>query len=677
MLRFWTRLFGPVFAKEMVETARRMRYYINRVLLLLVVLMIGYVAWEENVSRRNVLSTKIVSHAAGAVFTATVIIQFGSIFLFIPVFLCGVIAGEREARSLDLLFTTTLKAREIVLGKLMSRLVLAFQLILVPLPVISLISLFGGIDPGKAMGSVVAMLFAAIYAGAHSIYFSTKSKSPLGAMIRSYWWMALWILALPSLTIGLFAASSSNPNGNPFRMAMALVGCVNPASPLFCSIFPELSDMLSAMLSSVAIQIGPLRLDPGRWYFPLLLVIPFCWSCLLIWLAVRDVRQEPQPLFQVPHWMNPVFLAKTTGKACYRGAVACFFGNANWLDEKVSTQVANPLIVRSMFARVYDREGHLGNVQFWGWWIAAAFLTMLGLEHVNNLRDDETAMVFLTLTWVATTLIVVLISSTSLAGDRRRGLLDILLTTPTTPQQYIDGTLTVVFKHVRAVLMLVCALYLLFFFTQASPPLGLLFSLITGILVMLMLATVGITCSLAADSVPTPLIMTIGFAAFIVVGVPCFFVFEDASVFIAWLFCLVAFFVTSSVVKRYVSAVTVGLRLAAVHVFLAVICTLPSLVNVRNSELFLFVINPAPMLISVLHQQSRRTEVIPGLGVWWVLPYLGYWLAIILTILWARRWAIRDFDRLTGRIEQLPEPIATPAVSTQSTQPLTDKLFAR
>ena len=32
MLNFLTSLFGPIFAKEMVEIARRKRYYFNRVL---------------------------------------------------------------------------------------------------------------------------------------------------------------------------------------------------------------------------------------------------------------------------------------------------------------------------------------------------------------------------------------------------------------------------------------------------------------------------------------------------------------------------------------------------------------------------------------------------------------------------------------------------------------------
>src|SRR5690606_12011793 len=110
------------------------------------------------------------------------------IFLFVPVFLCGCIASEREARTLDLLFTTSLSDREIVLGKLASRLVLGLQLLFCVLPVISIMQLFGGVDLKMALRAYAAMLFACIFAGANAIYFSSKSKSPLGAMVRAYWW---------------------------------------------------------------------------------------------------------------------------------------------------------------------------------------------------------------------------------------------------------------------------------------------------------------------------------------------------------------------------------------------------------------------------------------------------------------------------------------------------------
>ena len=121
---------------------------------------------------------------AETMFCLVGIVQFTAVVVFVPMFLCGAVAGEREEQTLELLFTTTLKDREIVLGKMLSRLVVFALLILMGLPIFGFISLFGGISPPALFRFAGAMLVALLYAGAHSIYYSTITKSPMGS--RSY-----------------------------------------------------------------------------------------------------------------------------------------------------------------------------------------------------------------------------------------------------------------------------------------------------------------------------------------------------------------------------------------------------------------------------------------------------------------------------------------------------------
>src|SRR5437588_1412618 len=134
---------------------------------------------------------------AQELFQAVSGVQYGAVFLFVPLFLCGVIASEREERTLDLLFTTRLSDREIVLGKLGSRLAVVVLLVLFTLPVTSLVMLFGGVDPQAIWRALACTLLAAFYAGAHAIYFSTLTKSAMGALVRTYWWLAVWLIGVP------------------------------------------------------------------------------------------------------------------------------------------------------------------------------------------------------------------------------------------------------------------------------------------------------------------------------------------------------------------------------------------------------------------------------------------------------------------------------------------------
>ena len=107
MLRVLALFLGPVFAKEMVEMARRKRYFFNRVLYGLVLFFTLWIVWEEHrfVVQNGKVTLRVMASLAETMFHAVSGVQYGAVFLFVPLFLCGTIAGEREERTLDLLFT--------------------------------------------------------------------------------------------------------------------------------------------------------------------------------------------------------------------------------------------------------------------------------------------------------------------------------------------------------------------------------------------------------------------------------------------------------------------------------------------------------------------------------------------------------------------------------------------
>src|SRR5205085_3238038 len=205
---------GPMFAKEMTEMARRKRYFINRVLYGLVLLFTMFLVWDNYRGRLGgggTASLRQMADFAESLFHAVSGVQYGAVFLFVPLFLCGVIASEREERTLDLLFTTQLLDREIVLGKLTSRMVALVILILCALPVISIIMLFGGVDPEGLWRIQGATLLAMLFAGACAIYFSAITRSPMGALVRTYWWLAVYLLGIPAITVMILSGTTSGP----------------------------------------------------------------------------------------------------------------------------------------------------------------------------------------------------------------------------------------------------------------------------------------------------------------------------------------------------------------------------------------------------------------------------------------------------------------------------------
>jgi ABC-type transport system involved in multi-copper enzyme maturation permease subunit len=277
MQAIFTALFGPVFTKEMLELARRRRYFFVRAaygLGIFFVLFITFQSYDWRMRQPNGVNIHFMAEFAETMFRAVGITQFIALFALVPMFLCGAIASEREEQTLDLLFTTTLLDREIVLGKMLSRLVIFGLLILMALPIFGLISLFGGISPPALFRLGAAMLTALIYAGAYTIYYSTITRSPMGALLRTYWQLGLRLLILPymAMLVAFWFNVATARELVPY--ILTFICCTNPLAPLMMAVVPELHEGAAGQ----AARFGPFV---AEWFFPLLLLIPWLRAAVL------------------------------------------------------------------------------------------------------------------------------------------------------------------------------------------------------------------------------------------------------------------------------------------------------------------------------------------------------------------------------------------------------------
>ena len=189
---------GPVFNAELMTTARRSRYYILRFvygLLVLVQIYSVYNTWSWRLNRGDrQLSIREMSQFAVTIFSSFAFLQAAVVLLLTPALVGGTIADERQRKTLHYLLTSQLSGGEIVLGKLAARLLQLGVFVAMGLPVVSLIGLFGGVDP---------LLIAATYGGtATSMYFlatmsilvSVRSRSPRDAVASLYLLGIAWLL---------------------------------------------------------------------------------------------------------------------------------------------------------------------------------------------------------------------------------------------------------------------------------------------------------------------------------------------------------------------------------------------------------------------------------------------------------------------------------------------------
>jgi hypothetical protein len=305
--------------------------------------------------------------------------------------------------------------------------------------------------------------------------------------------------------------------------------------------------------------------------------------------------------------------------------------------------------------RIYDREGYIGRIQWAGWGIALFFVGLLILFDSTELEFDLTAAIFLVPMWIAIAGLIALFSATSLGSDRRRGFLDLLLLTPLEPARIIDGTLFAIWQHLRRTFWMPVVFALLFCFTGALNITGLCCSLATATLYCILLAYCGIACSLTAQSLYGALIPTFFFPLVINVAMVLLIpVLQGATGPAIWALSAALFLGSWFALRRRLTTGAVGLYLLALHLVLvsAMTCWTWNWTP-YNYDFPIMAMNAFALVRGSLVRNDWPSCFVrrPWLrdAPEWFLLFPAYWLAVIINIVFVRRWLIEHFDRLAGR----------------------------
>jgi hypothetical protein len=192
---------GPVFALELSLGARRARTYVLRFLygvLLLVVIWVSYeqegrYTWRPG----GVSSVKGMARFARATFEGFLLAQSAAVLVLTPALLAGAVAEESQRGTLPDLLTSRLSSGEIVLGKLAARLLHVGAYVAIGVPVLSLLTLFGGVDPAEVLHATAVTLTTAFFLAGLSVLVSTGARRVRDALWAIYLVELAW-LAVPA-----------------------------------------------------------------------------------------------------------------------------------------------------------------------------------------------------------------------------------------------------------------------------------------------------------------------------------------------------------------------------------------------------------------------------------------------------------------------------------------------
>lgn len=295
---------NPVILKEMRSRMRGPRAFIMiTVYLMLLSCIIGSIYLGFDTSMGSSVGTPVLPQTVGkSVFGAVVSIELLMVCFLAPALTAGAIAAERERQTFDLLRTTLLPARALVLGKLISAMSFLLLLLFVGFPIQSLAFLFGGVSIEEVLVSFLLLLVTALAFSTVGLFFSSFIRSTLASTVISYVGAILLVFGVPmvlTIALGFFGGLSGWTGGNPTSAQQTLVEiilyvfgyllvAVNPLATLIASelMFTEQQALFFTTLPLSNNMQFPI-VAPWITYF----LLYFLLSLALIWLSIHFVRR--------------------------------------------------------------------------------------------------------------------------------------------------------------------------------------------------------------------------------------------------------------------------------------------------------------------------------------------------------------------------------------------------
>ena len=376
------RIVSPVFAKEMINLARRKRHYAARAGFLGLLLAAITFTWG-NAASRDWYDASYIGHELFVTFALT---QMIAVALLVPALTAPVIAAEKERDTLGLLLMTNLSHASILLDKLLSRLALVILLLFAALPLFLALLALGGITPGMIVLVYINTLAVILFTAGIGLFCSTIMDRIHTAMIATYALMAAYVLA-PCL-LSAMVDFDLNPTG----------------------VFPYVDDIVSK--------------SPWSLLFPCVALIVFGLGVRLsVYLLPRVATRSRRPLIKRLFTCLNAFFHRInfTGVVVMRESRDPGENALLWKETQKYFFASRIFLLRSFYALL--------------------MLGMLAVILLNFGSGDgfSTALSsFLTcVLLVVIGLVALLTGSAALAGERDRHTFEIILTTPLTARQII------------------------------------------------------------------------------------------------------------------------------------------------------------------------------------------------------------------------------------------------
>lgn len=258
---------GPVFEFEWLVAARRWREYAFRSLFVLGLLAALVVVQQSRADQVAGASLRTQAAIGQAFFYGIVSVELALIMLAAPAATAGAICLDKARGTLLHLMVTDLSDPEIILGKLAARLLPTLMLVACGLPVMAIGTLLGGIDPVALTGAFLVTIGVAVLGCSLAITLSIWGSKTHEVLLATYSAWVIWLLAyplagqlggyLPAWADWVYWPIRQLAEWDPYRVAFA--SYLTPSSASLPDACRFLGGTLTASVCLIGLSIWRLR----------------------------------------------------------------------------------------------------------------------------------------------------------------------------------------------------------------------------------------------------------------------------------------------------------------------------------------------------------------------------------------------------------------------------------
>jgi ABC-2 type transport system permease protein len=230
--KYAIRIINPIIVKELRTHMRGSRAFAILTGYLLILGLLAYGLYRitlASVQNSYGMSNPSQSaHIGQTLFIGLAFLELLSVCFVTPALTAGVISGEIERRTYDMLLVTPLRPASILWGKMIASLTYVNLLILAAIPLSSVVFLFGGVALRDVIQAIGLLALTAITYGTLGLFFSALTRRTGRAMVLSY--LTVLFLALGSGFLWIVTGAVTN------QMPPREIMYVNPISAMASAI---------------------------------------------------------------------------------------------------------------------------------------------------------------------------------------------------------------------------------------------------------------------------------------------------------------------------------------------------------------------------------------------------------------------------------------------------------